>query len=254
MSKLPFGILVVLFSGFAMPTQAVPLSEARCYVPGSAAFQFGLPDSLSIDSVYKAVGARSKLCGIAAKKWPYQKDAYAIHAEDTAFDHLILAGRTGKSLWVMARYKQPRTEDLQFSDFDFAKYQLNNKSTALGIRYKSTGSCMNGWSERNHLQLLEPKADSLREVLFTTMGLTFEITSAAMDDGSRYLYGTSQTGVLIVGKPDKSGYNRLVKKVNGVDSPGAGQEDLKLPTESETYTWETDRYIIGSDSVFHSCD
>ncbi len=119
------------WAAFAFVAQAGPACDYEALGSG------GLPDSISVESVYQAIGYRADSCDILMKKWPYRKDTYIAYAEaDSGFQVFALA-RSGGRLKQLARFRKKHEDAHLAPAFDFARYRLTKTSTAIGIRFKS---------------------------------------------------------------------------------------------------------------------
>jgi hypothetical protein len=211
--------------------------EMDCYPSKMGKDKTNFPDSVSIESVCKATGIKSDICGVSVKKWPYKKATFIVYAEDTANYYVYIISAKANRFSVDAKYEKKHAGDYRFSSFDFAPYKITKNSTALGFRFTANGPYAGGGYTCEKLLLLENNNNKLREILFTTMAYEALIAGEWNDDGSRDHSEVNQSGIIMIGNPDGSGYNKLIKKV----------DDKK-----EIYSWENDRYSA-EDGLFEGC-
>jgi hypothetical protein len=228
------------------------LAHAQPVCQGSALGSAGLPDSITIESVTQAIGYRADSCDLMMKKWPHRKDTYIAYAgTDSGFRVYALA-KSGQRLKMLANFRKRHEDAHRAPVFDFARYQLSKTSTAIGIRFNAENegcSAANGFFESQVLLLLELKENSLNEVLRTPIWFKEQIRSAVMDDGNRYTDYMEQTGILMIGKPGKTGYNSLIKKVTRVATDWHDVETKSV--EQAVFTWKNGKYS-GEDVRFGS--
>lgn len=170
-----------------------------------------IPESVSIDSVYKLTGTGPRTCGLAMKKWSSKDSLFIVYSEDTSNYTVHVVKQKGKSLRILASYKAGLGQ-YRFSEFDFAPYKVKKNLTAIIIRFFTQGPTKGGGWECRKLELFEFSGDEIRPILSTLMNYTADGNNIAYDTETYFAY--EESAVIGIGKPDESGYNTLVKKVD----------------------------------------
>jgi hypothetical protein len=170
------------------------------------------PGGVSPESILSTIGISPQICGVSMKKWPYQDSIFIVYAEDTMDFNIYILKQTGEKYKVVAQYQETFGEfDYRFRSFDFAPYKINKDQTAFGIRYFTKGPTMGGSWECEKLVLYERTDNEINLILSTVVYYLAEGNNVAYDTDSSFYW--EEKGVIIIGQPDKSGYNRIIEKV-----------------------------------------
>jgi hypothetical protein len=144
------------------------------------------------------------------KKWPYGDNLFIVYSEDTLAFKVQVLQKANNQFKVISAYSGELGE-YRFKEFDFAPYTIKKKRTAIGIRFVAQGPTMGGSWYCTRLKLFEFADNNLALVLSTLVAYTAEGNNVAYDMDT--YYSTDESAVIIIGKPDASGYNKIIKKV-----------------------------------------
>jgi hypothetical protein len=126
-------------------------------------------------------------------------------------DHqLVLLRKKADSFEVVARHRTSGNPYF-FESFDFARYQIRKGRVAIGVRVRETGPTIGGGYDCTRLVLFERVQAELRPVLSAMADQSAEGNEVAYDSDTRF--EGSASAMFIMGKPDSSGYRRIVRKV-----------------------------------------
>lgn len=185
---------------------------AECYPSQMGRTARNFPDNVSPESILKKVGISPDICSAAMKKWPYQDSIFIVYAEDNLEYHIFILKHTGETYNVLSHYQSTFGENsYRFRSFDFAPYTLNKNQTAFGIRFFTRGPAMGGGWECEKLVLYENVNNQINPIMSTLVYYLAEGNNTAYDANSSFY--CEEKGVIIIGQPDKSGYNRIIEKV-----------------------------------------
>jgi hypothetical protein len=113
---------------------------------------------------------------------------------------------------VLSQYQSAFGENsYRFRSFDFAPYKLTKDQTAIGIRFFARGPAMGGGWECQKLVLYENINSQINPIMSTNMYYLAEGSNTAYDANTAFY--CEEKGVIIIGQPDNSGYNRIIEKV-----------------------------------------
>jgi hypothetical protein len=197
------------------------------------------PDSVSRQEVYRATGLDSTVCGLLMQKWHYRNSTYIVYSEDTARFEVHVLEQTGNTFRRVAK-AEGELGEYRFIGFDFAPYRIRKKETAIGLRLESQGPTKGGSWFCTRLMLFELKGDGLSPILSTTIGYRAEGNDVAYDTDTRFY--EEESGTIIIGKPDKSGYNRLIFR--------NGKKNTTLLYSDGTYGIELESDCLGAERCF----
>ncbi len=203
------------------------------------------PEDIIRDSILSKMHLTDSVCGIGIKKWPYINDTYIVVSEDLDSLYVGIVQVLEESYTLNNRYSKKLSKyGYRFDRFDFAPYRLNKESIAFGLRFYGNGGLAGGGYGCQNLVLFAPIKDSLQVVLSTVMEGSAMIAGEWLEEGIRMHYDETSSAILIIGKPDSTGYNRIIKKMTTNES--VSNEGL-FP--NDTFYWEAE--FTGSESQFH---
>ncbi len=222
--SLVAGATIVLLTGtaFASGTDCFPSDMGR--TPSDPA------EASLWRKAIEVAGIAPGACGIALRPWPHERDAYVLYAESpveyNVVDHqLFLLRKKADSFEVVARHRTAGNPYV-FQSFDFAAYTLRKGETAIGVRLRQRGPTIGGGWECIRLVLFARAKDELIPVFSATADESAEGNEVAYDIDTHF--ETSASATFIIGKPDRSGYNRIVRK--------SGKH-------KEVFSWDTTGYV-----------
>lgn len=144
------------------------------------------------------------------KKWPYGDNLFIIYSEDTVEFKIHILQKVNNRFKVISEYTDELGE-YRFKEFDFAPYAIKKNNTAIGIRFFARGPTIGGSWECIRLKLFEFANYNVRLVLSTLVAYEAEGNNVAYDIDT--YFSRDETAIIIIGKPNASGYNRIIKKV-----------------------------------------
>ena len=162
----------------------------------------------------EVAGIDPKVCGVALRPWPHESDVYVLYAEDPVkyevVDHqLVLLRKKADSFEVIARHRSAENPYV-FESFDFARYAIRKGEIAIGVRLRESGPTIGGGYECTRLVLFERVQDELKPVFCAMADQSAEGNEVAYEADTRF--ETSATATFVMGKPDSSGYKRIIRK------------------------------------------
>ena len=163
----------------------------------------------------EVAGIAPTTCGIALRQLPHEPDTYVLYAENpveyNVMDHqLVLLRKKADSFEVVARHRSAGNSYF-FESFDFAPYTIRKGETAVGVRLQVQGPTIGGIYRCTRLVLFARVGSELLPVFSATADQYAEGNEVAYDEDTRFEKSGSAT--FIMGKPDRSGYKRIVRKV-----------------------------------------
>lgn len=163
----------------------------------------------------EVAGIDGKVCGAVLKAWPHESDTFVLYAEHPikyeVMDHqLVLLRKKADSFEVVARHRTSGNPYF-FESFDFARYEIRKGQVAIGIRVSEAGPTIGGGYNCTRLVLFERVQAELRPILSAMADQSAEGNEIAYDSDTRFEGSASAT--FIMGRPDRSGYRRIVRKV-----------------------------------------
>jgi hypothetical protein len=162
----------------------------------------------------KVAGVDPKFCGVALRAWPHESDTYVLYAENpvkyNVVDHqLVLLRKKTDSFEVVARHSTAGNPYV-FESFDFARYEIRKGEIAIGVRLHDSGPTIGGSYECTRLVLFEKVQAELKPVLSAMADQSAEGNEVAYEADTGY--ATSAKATFVMGKSDRSGYKRIVRK------------------------------------------
>lgn len=185
-----------------------------CYPSTIGRFPSVSSDSLIWREALDAAGIDTNVCGVALGKWPYRRDAYVLYAETPmeygVMEHqMVLLLKAKDSFEVFARHRS-EGDPYVFESFDFAPYSIRGGSKAIGLRLQTMGPTIGGQYRCTKLVLFSPQEGELRPIFSANAYFSGEGNDVAYDESTRY--EEEGSAIFIIEKPDRSGYNRIVRK------------------------------------------
>jgi hypothetical protein len=238
MTRTGFSLAVLAAHLFSWGLAASP-AEADCYPSEMGNSKENFPASISLEAVYKATGLGPSTCGMAMKKWPYRADTYVVYAEDAENYSLYVLQAKGLAFEVVARFSAALGQ-YQFKGFDFAPYKIRKEQTAIGILVGAGGPTKGGRFECRRTRLYEIANGGLRLIL--SAAISYEAEGNVVNYDPDTHFEDSRSALIIVSKPDKSGYNKIVIKV--------GRTKHVLGFSEGAYVTSEDPDCLGSEYCF----
>ncbi len=184
-----------------------------CLSSGMGNSSSNFPDSINKNEVLKVASIDSNSCGIAMKKWPYQKNTYVLYSEARTGDNeyvmdriICLLEKVNKSFVVRARYESS-DHLFAFESFDFAPYSIKKNRVAIGIRFGKQGATHGGSFRCSKLALFAPDQGELPQVFESLSDYTADGNGVAYDSETGFEYDFH--AIFKIAKPDRSGYHRI---------------------------------------------
>jgi hypothetical protein len=162
----------------------------------------------------EVAGIPTSTCGVALREWPHERDTYVLYAENpveyNVMDHrLLLLRKKGDSFEVLARHHTAENPYF-FQSFDFAPYSIRKGEVAIGVRLQVRGPTIGGGYQCSRLVLFARVEGELNPIFSAIAKQSAEGNEVAYEEETRYERSSAAT--FVMGKPDRSGYKRIVRK------------------------------------------
>lgn len=182
----------------------------------------------------EVAGIPASTCGVTLREWPHERDTYVLYAENpveyNVMDHrLLLLRKKGDSFEILARH-HAADNPYFFQAFDFAPYAIRKGELAIGVRLQVRGPTIGGGYQCTKLVLFARVEGELNPIFSAAADQSAEGNEVAYQDETRYERSSAAT--FIMGKPDRSGYKRIVRK--------SGKDKTVFSWGGSSYTPEGD--------------
>jgi hypothetical protein len=168
------------------------------------------PAGVSPEAILKIAGLGPEVCGAVMREWPRAPGTFILYSESPAGFAVHVLERRDQTFAVVGSTREDLGE-VSFEDFDFAPYTIRKDQVAFGIRFEAHGPTKGGSWKCGSLSLFALMKGKLQPLLSTRMSYSAEGNDVAYDIDTGFSDEASAT--ILVGRPDKSGYNTLIKKV-----------------------------------------